>query len=105
MPPCTPSPPLQPPLTPTPTPPPQARLAASMWGGGGFYPVLPWSSIVLESVPEASLVAGRSRPTGATAPPVGGPPTAEDVRAAKVRALVGFGCVRGWGGVRRGLWV
>jgi hypothetical protein len=55
-----------------------------MWGGGGFYPLLPWSSIVLESVPEAALVAARSRAPGAAAPPRGGPPTAEDARAAKV---------------------
>lgn len=64
----------------------QVRLAASMWAGGGFYPLLPWSAIVLESVPEASLAAARSRPAGAGPPPAGGPPTAEDLRTAKVRA-------------------
>lgn len=62
----------------------QARLAAGMWGGGGFFPLLPWSCIVLESVPEAALAAARSRPPGAGAPPVGGPPPADEARAAKV---------------------
>ncbi|KAI8476733.1 MAG: isoamylase [Monoraphidium minutum] len=61
----------------------EARLSAAMWGGGGFFPLLPWSCVVLDSVPDASLTALRSRPAGAAAPPRGGPPTAEDERAAK----------------------
>ncbi|KIY96248.1 glycogen operon protein GlgX [Monoraphidium neglectum] len=61
----------------------EARLAASMWGGGGFYALLPWAAIILEAVPEAALAAVRSRPAGTGPPPAGGPPTAEDVRLAR----------------------
>lgn len=33
----------------------QAQLASSMWTASGFYHLLPWSCVVLESVPEAEV--------------------------------------------------
>lgn len=33
----------------------QAQLAASMWTGANFYHLLPWSTVVLESVPEQEV--------------------------------------------------
>lgn len=82
-----------------PRPPPQARLSASMWGGGGYYPLLPWSCIVLESVPEASLVAFRSRPAGSPPPKMGGPPTPEDIKVSRVGVACGWDGLAGWMGV------
>lgn len=39
----------------------QIQLASSMWTASGYYHLLPWSTVVLESVPEAELAAMRSR--------------------------------------------
>lgn len=36
----------------------QTQLAASMWTASGYYHLLPWSCVVLESVPEAEVGAG-----------------------------------------------
>lgn len=36
----------------------QIQLAASMWTASGYYHLLPWSCVVLESVPEAEVGVG-----------------------------------------------
>ena len=70
----------------------EARLAGAMWGGGGFFPLLPWSCAVLESVPAESLVAARSRAAGAAAAGAGaggaaaGAAADEGARAAEAAA-------------------
>jgi hypothetical protein len=91
-----------PPLPPPPPAPRQARLAASMWCGGGYFALLPWSSVVLESVPEVELAAARSRAAGAGAPAGPATPTAEEERMARVRAapcsLLGVGRAEGGNG-------
>jgi hypothetical protein len=33
----------------------QIQLASSMWTASGYYHLLPWSCVVLESVPEAEV--------------------------------------------------
>jgi hypothetical protein len=33
----------------------QSQLASSMWTASNFYHLLPWSCVVLESVPEAEV--------------------------------------------------
>lgn len=45
----------------------QAQLAASMWTASGYYHLLPWSCVVLESVPEAQVAVLRSRGRGEAA--------------------------------------
>eukprot|EP00775_Hariotina_reticulata_P003086 gene3086-3365_t len=45
----------------------QAQLMASMWTASGFYSLLPWSCVVLESVPEPEMAALRSRGKGQVA--------------------------------------
>jgi isoamylase len=45
----------------------QIQLASSMWTASGYYHLLPWSCVVLESVPEAELAAMRSRGRGEAA--------------------------------------
>ncbi|KAF6257870.1 isoamylase [Scenedesmus sp. NREL 46B-D3] len=69
----------------------QAQLAATMWTGSGYYSVLAWSTVVLESVPEEEMTALRSRGRGASAAGAalaraGGPltPTPEQQRAERV---------------------
>lgn len=42
----------------------QAQLAASMWTAGGYYSMLPWSCIILESVSEDKLSSLRARGRG-----------------------------------------
>ncbi|KAF8057146.1 ISA1 [Scenedesmus sp. PABB004] len=79
----------------------QAQLAASMWTASGFYSVLPWSCVVLESVPEHTVASLRVRGkdgsavvTAAAQAKAGGPltPTPEQrtaERAAKRSAPAG----------------
>jgi hypothetical protein len=62
-----------------------------MWTGSGYYSVLAWSTVVLESVPEEEMTALRSRGRGASAAGAaiarkGGPltPTPEQQRAERV---------------------
>ena len=40
----------------------EARAASSMWTAEHLYPLLPWSCIVLESVPEATTHVQRAAP-------------------------------------------
>jgi hypothetical protein len=69
----------------------QAQLAATMWTGSGYYSVLAWSTVVLESVPEEEMTALRSRNRDGSAAAAaiarkGGPltPTPEQQRAERV---------------------
>ena len=40
----------------------EARASSSMWTAAHLYPLLPWSCIVLESVPEATTHVQRAAP-------------------------------------------
>lgn len=66
---------------------------ASMWTASGFYSLLPWSCVVLESVPEPEMAAMRSRGKGQVATlsafaRAAGPvePTAEQLQQQRVGA-------------------
>jgi hypothetical protein len=70
-----------------------------MWTGSGYYSVLAWSTVVLESVPEDEMAALRSRgrgasATGAAIARAGGPltPTPEQQRAERVSDYICMHC-------------
>jgi hypothetical protein len=71
-----------------------------MWTGSGYYSVLAWSTVVLESVPEEEMAALRSRgrgasATGAAIARAGGPltPTPEQQRAERVSCAEKLACI------------